>query len=145
MTEKERLKYIEERRVQRSMERTGNRPRGSLPSHMRKEKNNSMAFRSYFTFIVAGGVFLISLFPSETSAEICSTIKTAIQKEISPAQIEIVKEYVTSLIKNGTFEPPSIETWSDFTAEESQVEIQEEPQEKIDGKTVYYPDIGNEP
>lgn len=103
MTEQERLQYIEDRKKQRVAERTGNRPRGSVPNSTKKKESN-FAFRTYVTMVLTGGIFAISQFQSESAEMICSTIKSAIQDEMSQSQMESVKYYVDKVFANTNLE-----------------------------------------
>lgn len=148
MTEKERLKYIEDRRKQRSMEYGTNRPRGSVHMPSGGKKATSLGFRTYVAIILTGGIFTISLFPSDTSLKICNMVKSAIQEEMSKSQMELVRVYIEQIMEQGGISPESIDVLSNTTnsdildiIENSPVKIQEEAQEKM----VYYPDIGDEP
>lgn len=157
MTEKERLKYIEERRKQRSIEYGANRPRGTMRAGDSGKKSTSLGFRTYVTVVITGGIFAISLFPSDTATALTQTIKTAIKSEMPQSQMEVVRAYLEQIVQDGEVAPISIETWSKVYPE---IAIEDDDKDKDkdkdtttattnsngnDGKMVYYPDVLNAP
>lgn len=121
----------EKRRRRREMER---RMRSRESARRTEERSGLLAFRTYVSAVLVGGVLLISLFDSASSQAVCQRIKESISAQISIEQVQGWQKRAEAFLQKHELSLPVFRAGNEGEAQEKQEE-----------KKVYLPDTEESP
>ncbi len=121
----------EKRRRRREMER---RMRSRETARRTEERSGLLAFRTYVSAVLVGGVLLISLFDSASSQAVCQRIRETISAQISIEQVQGWQERVEAFLQKHELSLPVFKGGNET-----------EEQEEQEDQKVYLPDTEESP